>query len=298
MNEQTVGGDEVTGAVYFNNFRTVHPGVRATGVRTNGFAHEAAGDPALARPAEEFLVASRLIRRDIGFDLSVGAYFSPSGMAMSSRVGEEDGEALPLPDPVPLTLQLGESIRRRRSVRAYTGDPMPLPHLAALAAASCGVTHRDPDNPRFRFRASASAGALYPVDLWVVALRVDGLPRGGYAYDPLQHGLRERVPAAGVETLLGSLAVPDDLIMVSRACLLVLYIARPWRSMRKYGARGMRHVFLEAGAMAAHLNLAAAALGFGSVDCSSVYDDEAHEALDVDGVHETLVHATVVGVPA
>lgn len=298
MTEVEPVGDELQGAVYANNFRTVHHGVRATGLRTNAFTHESVGDPASARPAEEFLIASRLARRDIGFDLSVGAYFSPSGVAMSSRVGEESGPLLPLPDPVPLSLQLGASISRRHSVRAYSGDPMPLAQLSALTAACCGVTHGDAADPRLRFRAVASAGALYPVDLWVVALRVDGLERGIYAYDPRTHAMRERVAPGRADALVEALAVPDDLIMVSRACLVALFVARPWRSMRKYGARGMRHVFLEAGAMAAHLNLAATALGFGGVDCSSVYDDDAHEVLDVDGVHEALVHATVVGVPA
>jgi nitroreductase len=59
----------------------------------------------------------------------------------------------------------------------------------------------------------------------------------------------------------------------------------------------MRHVFLEAGAIAEHVNLAAAALGIGSVDSSSFYDDEVHEALGIDGVFEALVHAQVLGVP-
>jgi SagB-type dehydrogenase family enzyme len=76
---------------------------------------------------------------------------------------------------------------------------------------------------------------------------------------------------------------------------LLLLVGRPWRSMRKYGARGMRHVFLEAGAMAEHVHLAATALGLGSVDCSSVYDDEAHEALGMDGLYEALLHVVVVG---
>jgi nitroreductase len=58
----------------------------------------------------------------------------------------------------------------------------------------------------------------------------------------------------------------------------------------------MRHALLEAGAIAAHINLAAAALGLGSVDCSSLFDDEVHEALGVDGIYEAVVHAVVVGV--
>jgi SagB-type dehydrogenase family enzyme len=67
--------------------------------------------------------------------------------------------------------------------------------------------------------------------------------------------------------------------------------------MRKYGNRGMRYVFLEAGAMAAHIELATTALGLGCVQCGSFYDDEAHEAMDFDGVYEALAHAVIIGVP-
>ena len=69
----------------------------------------------------------------------------------------------------------------------------------------------------------------------------------------------------------------------------------PWRSMRKYGARGMRFLFLEAGAIAQNLNLACAGLGLGSLDCASLYDDEVHEALGADGLYEALLHAVIVG---
>jgi SagB-type dehydrogenase family enzyme len=100
-----------------------------------------------------------------------------------------------------------------------------------------------------------------------------------------------------VEALLNAGASPEEVVTTSAATALVLLLARPWRAMRKYGPRGMRHVFLEAGTIAEHINLAAAALGIGSLDSSSFYDDEVHEALGVDGVFETLVHTQVLGIP-
>jgi nitroreductase len=54
---------------------------------------------------------------------------------------------------------------------------------------------------------------------------------------------------------------------------------------------------MEAGAIAQNANLAAVALGYGSVECASVYDDEMNEALGLDGVFRSYVHAVVVGYP-
>jgi len=193
-------------------------------------------------------------------------------------------------------MQVGSAIARRHSTRRYTGDPMPLRALSTIlwAAAGRSVRPGEASEPAV-FRTTASAGALYPVSFVVAALRVDGLPAAVYAYEPARHGLREIADRHALPAVLAALASPDELIMVSRACLLGLLTARPWRSMRKYGARGMRHVFLEAGAVAAHTHLACAALGYGGVDCSSVFDDEIHQALGMDGVHEALVHTMVIG---
>ena len=59
----------------------------------------------------------------------------------------------------------------------------------------------------------------------------------------------------------------------------------------------MRYVFLEAGAIAEHISLAAAALGLGDVHFGSFYDDEAHQALRVDGLYEALIHSVLIGSP-
>ena len=60
----------------------------------------------------------------------------------------------------------------------------------------------------------------------------------------------------------------------------------------------MRYVFLEAGAMAEHISLAAVGIGIGDVHCGSFYDDEVHEAMGIDGLHEALIHSVFLGSPA
>jgi SagB-type dehydrogenase family enzyme len=196
-------------------------------------------------------------------------------------------------------MSLGEAVRRRRSVRAYSGDHVSLRYLATLLRTACGIT-AGPDQTTggIALRSTPSGGALYPVAVHLAALRVDGLDRATYAYDPRGDRLWETGDAAAVEGVLSAMASPDEVVMTGNAAALLLLVARPWRAMRKYGDRGMRHVFLEAGMIAEHVHLAAAALGLGTVDCAGLYDDEVHEALDVDGVYEALVHSVVVGTPA
>jgi SagB-type dehydrogenase family enzyme len=117
-------------------------------------------------------------------------------------------------------------------------------------------------------------------------------------YDPHSDQLWERGDDHDVDALLDGLALPGQVITEKTAACVFLLVGRPWRSMRKYGDRGMRYVFLEAGAIAEHIHLTATALGLGSVDCGSFYDDEAHESLEVDGVYEALIHAVFLGTSA
>ncbi len=288
----------LTAAVYANSFRLLQPAVAATGLRgwpsrRDGLRHDGA-----ARVAEEFLVASRLRRRDLDFEMSVGEYFTDNGAALSELVdwvAADPPDSVELPPALPLPLALDRVLARRSTVRAYTGEPVSLAQVATLAYGAAGITHGRPRQP---FRATSSAGALYPVELWFAAARVNGLDSGVYAYRPRGHRFEPRGGVEAMDRLAGALAAADAAIMTSQAALVCLLVARPWRSMRKYGPRGMRHVFLEAGTMAGHLNLVCAALGLGCVDCSSVYDDEVHEAFGMDGLYEAVVHAVVIGVAA
>ena len=292
--------EDLSAAVYSNSFRTLTRSLGSTGLRSHAVRYDGLGHGQGARTSEDFLIDSRLRRRDVEFEASVTSYFSEGAGAMLSLLGHESrgGAALALPEPEPMPMATGEAIRRRRSVREYTGDRMALKHLATLLAAGGGTTghaRTAGGATTIALRSTASGGALYPVELYLAALAVDDLARAVYVYDSRQHALFSL--DADVDGLLATLVVPEDVITVSRANVVFLLVARPWRSMRKYGPRGMRHVFLEAGAIAGHLHLASVALGFGTVDCSSVYDDEAHEVLGIDGVYEALVHTVIAGVP-
>jgi SagB-type dehydrogenase family enzyme len=258
------------------------------------------------RVAETFLVNTTLRRHDRETEISIENYFTDSSVVMLSmldRTAERGFRQIRLPSGARLDMKLGETINWRRSVRSYTGDAIDLQQVAALTSSAAAVTcHVDVGlveggEATLSFRAAPSGGGLYPVQLYLAALRVDGLQRGIYRYDPLEHQLCQTGDAADVGKLLECFAVSDDVLSINRASLIFLLVGTAWRSMRKYGDRGLRFVFLESGAMAQQIHLAAVALGLGSVDCASVYEDEAHEVIRLDGLQEALLHTVVVGVP-
>ncbi len=285
--------------MYVNAFRPLEPSYRSTALRTHPRRYDALRQ-AQERAAEEFLVNSRLRRDDVEFESSVASYFTEPTVGAARLVGREGrrgSRRVALPAAIPMRLAFGEAIRRRRSVRDYTGEGIPLPYLGTILRAACGVTGST-DDGQLPLRAAPSGGGLYPVDVHVAAARVDDLAPGTYVYDAHDDTLWQTGDGVTLEALEAAIVAPDQAVMTSAAAAFVLFIGRPWRGMRKYGPRGMRHVFLEAGAMAEHVHLAATSLGIGSVDSSSWYDDEVHEALRLDGVYETLVHGQILGIPA
>lgn len=295
------------GAMFHSESRTLSPHPAATGFRPHRlhFA-DLLADPR-QRPAEEFLVASRNRRWDRPTQLSISHYFSdPMVYALSYADGEPEDRVggIDLPDEIEEpAATLRKAVSGRRSVREYTGEPIAFTDLATLLRHAGGITgHGEASlhgggTARLQFRTVASGGGLYPVEIWVAALDVDGLDRGVYRYLPSQDLLAPAGRAAAVDGLLAAVDMGAATVDLDRAGALLLFVAQPWRSMRKYGPRGMRHVFHETGAMAHAVHLTAAALDVGTTDFSSYYDDEAHEALGLDGVFRALTHIIVAGQP-
>jgi SagB-type dehydrogenase family enzyme len=144
-------------------------------------------------------------------------------------------------------------------------------------------------------RAAPSAGALYPIETYVVVNAVSGIEPGVYHYGPERHELDLiRVGDFGPEFARAAL----DQRMAARASVVFAWTAVFERSKWKYKQRAYRYVYLDAGHIAQNVALAAVALGLGSCQIAAIYDDEANALLQVDGSSESTLYMTVVGRPA
>jgi len=294
-------------ALYKNAYQTVDEWTTSTGFRPHSLRFGNIGVTAARTIGEQFLVATRYRRADRETEQSIQSYFLDPGVVMLSRNGEEDLSgrlATALQQGAPLRRELGEVLSSRRSVRQYTGDHVALDQMATLLRAGAAITATgqvdlmEGGQRHISFHTAPSPGGLYPIDLYLLPLRIDGLDQGVWRYVPRYETLVADGDARQAAAAVESFAVPEEIITISQAAAILLLIARPWKVMRKYGDRGIRYLFIEAGAISENVHLACGALGLGSVDCASVHDDELHAALNFDGEMQLVVHTLFVGVPA
>ena len=200
--------------------------------------------------------------------------------------------ARPVSLPTPETEEGGplwDTIRKRRSVRDFGDETISLKPLSQLLWATQGITARE---GHLSFRAAPSAGALYPVETYLVVNNVEGLLQGVYHYAVDGHEL-ERVKEGDFRLKVSRAALDQD--MCAEANVVFVWTAVFNRSKWKYKQRAYRYVYLDAGHICQNLALAAVALGLGSCSIAAFYDDEVNELLGVDGKEESALFFCAVG---
>jgi SagB-type dehydrogenase family enzyme len=251
--------------------------------------------PPLDDPAETYHEASKVSPTQIGRQIEGARRLdaSPDLQISSTRaVKRRAGSAAALPPARIPACTLWDAIGRRRSQRSFAEEAIDAAELSALLEAAYGVTgvleSTDGSIP-LSLRAVPSGGALYPLELYVAALRSDGLEPALYHFDPLRHvleHLREGGDAAAA-------AVHEEIV---RSCgVLFLVTAMLWRTRFKYGLRGYRFALMESGHLVQNVLLASTALGLASVPLGGFYDRRVDELVGVDGVNESILYAVAIG---
>lgn len=162
--------------------------------------------------------------------------------------------SLPKTGPGP-ALALEQLLARRRSVRDYTSESVTLAQAAALLRAAAGITAPP------QLRTAPSAGALYPLQLYLVAGDVSELAPGIYRHHPEQDAI---VLQAGGDRRddLANAALGQSWLAL--APLTLVFAACYSRTTWKYRQRGIRYVHIEVGHAAQNALLMAVALDLGA----------------------------------
>ena len=169
----------------------------------------------------------------------------------------EEGDIIPLPEPVrDGGVAVERALQERRSVRSYRDAPLTMQAVGQLLWAAQGIT-----DPR-GYRTAPSAGALYPLEIYLVVGQVEGLAPGVYHYLPEQHGLAHLLEGDQREALAAA-ALGQS--CVRRGAVSLVFGAVYERTTGRYGQRGRQYVHMEVGHAAQNVYLQAASLGLGTV---------------------------------
>jgi SagB-type dehydrogenase family enzyme len=187
-------------------------------------------------------------------------------------------------------------LERRGSCRRFADGAIGLEALAAVLHAGYGVTGHDHwDRVEFATRTVPSGGALYPLELTVIARRVEGLAPGIHHYLPEQHALEEVLTAGLPDALLAYLFMGQATLTAAPALVVISAV---WgRSLMKYGDRGYRYLLLEAGHAMQNVNLACPGVGLESCNIGGFFDHELAGLLRMDPELETPLYACALGRP-
>jgi SagB-type dehydrogenase family enzyme len=206
----------------------------------------------------------------------------PTPPAASPSPTTEETSTISLPDPrLKGEMTLEEAILKRRSRRDFRDSPLTLGEISQILWAAQGITDRT------GLRAAPSAGALYPLDLYLVVGKqgVEGLGEGVYHYLPQSHSL-EPTLEGDVRQTLARLSVEQ--MFIADAPLSLVITAEYERTTKKYGDRGVRYVHMEAGHVGQNVYLQAEALGLGTVTVGAFQDEEIAQALNLPSSYRPL----------
>ncbi|GAO02164.1 SagB/ThcOx family dehydrogenase [Anaeromyxobacter sp. PSR-1] len=201
--------------------------------------------------------------------------------------GAAAAPAVPLPPPHREgRLGVEAALASRRSVRAFTAEPLTLAEVGQLLWAAQGVT--GPEGQR----AAPSARRQYPLEIAVVAQHVDGLPPGAYRYLPARHALEPLASAKQGERLL-TRATDQEQVHAAPA---VFVVAAVYERMDA-GPRARTWSDWEAGAATENLLLQAVALRLGAVVVGGMEPAAVRKALHL-SEREQVIVLVPVGHPA
>jgi len=191
---------------------------------------------------------------------------SSTGKGGKGKVKEEN---IKLPQPKTSgKMSLEEAIVKRHSVRRFSKKELSLDEISQLLWAAYG--QRDVDTVTGASKTVPSAGALYPMEIYLVS------PKGVFHYFPSSHSLKE-LSDKDLRSSLSGAALWQEAI--ARAAVDFVITCVYDRICFKYGDRGIRYAHIEAGHIAQNIHLEAVSLGLGSVPIGAFSDTAVQRAL-------------------
>lgn len=206
---------------------------------------------------------------------------------------EHLSEIIDLPDVESIyinDMNLRDAIEKRRSLRRYSGDSLTIEELTYLLWCTQGVKE---STPQRTVRNVPSAGARHCLETYLLINNVEGLKKGLYRYLALENklvliSLEENIAEKITNACLGQ-------TMVKTGAVTFIWVAVSERMIWRYGERGYRYMYLDAGHVCQNLYLAAENINSGACAIAAYEDDELNKILSIDGKEQFVIYLASLG---
>jgi len=206
------------------------------------------------------------------------------------QIDTMDETVIKLPEPLlKSNVSIEEALQQRRSVREYADEALTIQEISQLLWAAYGITQHAVNGPDFLrggFRTAPSAGALYPLEFYIIAGKVEGLIPGIYKYNSEKHELLKVLDGDKRKDVCNA-ALEQDMFETAPATIVIT--AEVARTASKYGARGREHyIWLEAGHSAQNICLQCVSLNLGTCTVGAFDDSKIIRVLNLKGEEEPV----------
>ncbi len=188
-------------------------------------------------------------------------------------------------------MSLDQTLKSRKSIRDFLPKSISKGQLGYLLWSSTGIQRVEEG---YEFRTAPSAGALYPIETYIVANDVKDLESGIYHYSIQKHQL-EQIRLGGFGRQVTAAALGQG--MCATASVVFIWSAMFERCKWKYSQRAYRYIYLDAGHIAENLALAAVSLNLGTCEIGALFDDQINAIIGIDGIEESTICMAVAGIP-
>jgi len=207
-------------------------------------------------------------------------FFTFLPFAFSKESSDKNQESIKLPPPkFTGELSVEKAILKRKSVREYKDESLTLREISQLLWSAQGI------KGTIGFRTVPSAGALYPLEIYLLAGNVKDLPAGIYKYKTDTHELT-LILKGDKRTDLCNASLGQE--CVKDGAVVIIISAVYERTTKKYGQRGLRYVLNEVGHTAQNIYLQATSLNLGTVLVGAFIDDKVKKILNLPDNEEPL----------
>lgn len=219
------------------------------------------------------------------------------GMTRPDAVKVRSGEVFALPAVGNLNFQalsLQDAIGQRRALRKYSDTPLTPEELSfVLWSAAWARDFKSNERLEITFRNVPSAGSRHPLECFVDLRKVSCYRPGLYYYHPIKHCLILVSEAPETQESIWEACMRQEMILNSAVNLI--FTALPYRTSWRYGQRGYRYLYLDAGHVGQNVSLAAEAIGAGACMIGAYIDEAINDALGIDGEEEFVIYINSLG---
>ncbi|MFW6022416.1 MAG: SagB/ThcOx family dehydrogenase [Halanaerobiaceae bacterium] len=227
---------------------------------------------------------------------NLGKSEQDKGIEQPGLQKELDGgkETIDLPQPSDIKIgnyDLRKAFEERRSLRSYADTPLSLEELSFLLWVSQGV--KKEVKGKATFRNVPSAGARHAFETYILINRVEGLEKGIYYFNALEHKL---IPYKISETIDNQVVKGCfNQAFIKESAVTFIWTAVKDRMNWRYGERGYRYLHLDAGHVCQNIYLAAEAIDSGVCAIAAYSDDDINDLLEVDGEEQFAIYLASLG---